>query len=256
MRRILLAALFSGAIALAAGRSSQAVHIDGPEMDRELECLELAPRAAHVPGVDDDAPITVTVDLLLDRGVSQAKAGRIVAVAARAYEPIGITLKAGTVTEVEFEGDDPSDLFTQAMRVVPERPPGVDAVAVLTSVDLGKTRGNSAVAGQADCIGGVRYKDYGYFVAETTNGDDDASFGGLISLLGELDAKTFAHELGHVLGAHHHYANCAEGTDAGDNGLEGGPCTMMINDLGLMSLHISQVEAAAIKGHSGIWARP
>ncbi len=69
------------------------------------------------------------------------------------------------------------------------------------------------MAGVAYCIGGVRYADTAFAIGEGSSPWETT-----------LDDKTFsakiaAHEIGHVMGAHHHYGNCVEG-DRSTEGVE------------------------------------
>lgn len=78
-------------------------------------------------------------------------------------------------------------------------------VHLLTGKDLLATSG---VVGQANCIGGAGNPDIAYTVALAAN-FDPINILGLI-FYGDLYVKLSAHEMGHILSAHHHYANCTE----------------------------------------------
>jgi hypothetical protein len=103
------------------------------------------------------------------------------------------------------------------------------------------------VAGLADCIGGVAFPSRAFAVGEVL--DPDGVDLGIAVLSANLTAKVFAHEVGHLMGGHHHYANCAEGI-ASDPNEVGTPCTLMFNDVGFSSLAFSTVNTLVVRGHS------
>ena len=64
-------------------------------------------------------------------------------------------------------------------------------------------------------------------------------------------AKTFAHEVGHLMGAHHHYANCAEAAVPG-----AAPCTLMFNFVDIQKLQFSTLNSLVVRGHAQLYATP
>lgn len=64
-----------------------------------------------------------------------------------------------------------------------------------------------------------------------------------------MTAKIMAHEVSHLLGAHHHYANCAEGIPTATMTDMASLCTLMINDLGLASQNLSTLNGAITRGY-------
>ena len=70
-------------------------------------------------------------------------------------------------------------------------------------------------------------------------------------------AVVAAHEIGHLMGAHHHYANCVEGIAPDELlGLELTPCTLMFNAVNPASLRFSAVNGPVVRGHAVDFASP
>jgi hypothetical protein len=128
-----------------------------------------------------------------------------------------------------------------------QRPPGSDIVYVLTDLDIQLPGLGNLVAGLADCIGGVRYPNRAFAVGEISQ---DIPIGP-VTFYYEATAKIAAHEVGHLMGAHHHYQNCVEGipTELVEAG-EPSPCTLMTNFVDFQSLNFGQIEGLAVRGHA------
>ena len=94
-----------------------------------------------------------------------------------------------------------------------KRPRGVDLVYYMTAYWSG---------GMADCIGGVAFADQAFAF-----GSIDYATEGLVPQPLVNEGFVAAHELGHLLGAHHHYSNCAEALPSGATRTDLGPCTTM-----------------------------
>ena len=127
------------------------------------------------------------------------------------------------------------------------RPEGSDVVYVLTDQDIQLPDLGYIVAGLADCIGGVRYPGRAFAVGEIA-----ASIPiGPVTFYYEATAKIAAHEIGHLMGAHHHYQNCVEGIPTElVEACEPSPCTLMTNAVDFQSLNFGQIEAAVVRGHA------
>ena len=233
--------------------------------DEETDCLEALPAAAN-PGLDKRA-VRLDVHVLLD-GASLTDGIRAVADARRAYGPLGIDLRAtyGTVripADGRARGYDGKPYFTastdRAMRAakyaVGGRPPaGAELVYLLTNKDLylGEDApddgGRSyAVAGMADCIGGILLPHRAFAVGERLAAGGSI---GPLAVAQRLPGKILAHELGHLLGAHHHYANCAEAVPHAAAERTTDVCTLMFNDVSLVSLRYSTANLAVVRGHA------
>lgn len=259
IRRPTLRALVAGvSLALLVTPLAAARHGLPKRVDRAQDCDEYVPEKAKVmsePGSDLALDITVLHD-----GLGKPEAEAIVAKAAQAYSPLNITLTP-TYKKVTFDADagsqppaaSASALLQQAKALsVGARPAGSDAVLVLTTKDL--YLATEDVVGYSDCIGGIRYADRAFAVAEAF--DQKVSTGG-INFYVDLPAKTAAHELGHLLGARHEHANCVEGISTGDAGArEASPCTLMTNSVDVQSLNFGTLEAGIVRAHAESYAAP
>ncbi len=239
-----ITAALVGAAALPAPAASRT----GRTIDVEEDCLEPVPESVSVAGVTDDGKnASLDVLVLLDN-VTQERGDEVFAKAQEAYTPLHITLDV-RYESVSFSPDEVVDEVPriESTRALEEakkwtagkRPADVDLVYVLTEKDL------SDAAGRADCIGGVRYEGSAFAVGENYRHEE---------LLGVFykfgTAKIAAHEIGHVMGAHHHYANCAEGVPGAVREVGPTPCSTMFNFIDFLSLGFSVLEGAAIRGHT------
>ena len=216
---------------------------DPIEIGHIPECTELVPAAIAPPSSERRA---LVARVLLD-GVDATQAAGYTAQAARAYDGVGIDFVVDAYEPVSLSGDDAAALIEQSKaHFGGVRPPGTDLVYTLTSKDI-QAGGQTAVAGLADCIGGVAFPDRAFAVGEVLT--PDAVDLGVATFTSNLTAKVFAHEVAHLMGGHHHYANCAEGIPSDPNEV-GTPCTLMFNDVGLVSLAFSTVNGVVVRGHS------
>ena len=258
---------------------------DAVDSDVMEDCLQVdGPDYASAPQMDPREPILVDVGVLLD-GVDEGTAARAFEAARRPYADLGIDLNPVWYSPVSFADDGVTARGARsagALRLIADakavfggmRPPGTDVVYVLTSKDLydlpADTNGSDGpddvdrrygVAGMADCIGGVQFADHAFAVGEVM-GELQMARADLGATVLDLDlyrdatAKVAAHELGHLLGAHHHYANCAEG-DLEDNASgDIAPCTLMSNFADFTSLKFGAINGAVVRGHAEAAARP
>lgn len=237
---ILIALVIAAPVATAKPASD--AHIDAEE-----DCLEAVPEEVSVADVTDDGHESILeVHTLLD-GVPLEEGRAAMAAAARPFTEIKVKLVA-TFEEVTIpatgQSVDAPTLDTQAAFNFARnhtggfRTHGSDVVYVMTTKDLVGALGGG-VAGQADCIGGVRYPNRAFAVGEMESDPyGDYWFGSIVA----------GHEIGHLLGAHHHYANCAQGNP--DDIVEFlTPCTLMFNTVTFVSRRFSSAEAAAVRGH-------
>ncbi len=104
-----------------------------------------------------------------------------------------------------------------------------------------------SIAGQAECIGGARYKDAAYGWGEA----DELNDGQLIGPTGWFHysgIKVIIHEIGHILGAHHHYQECGTPiTNSIPHDLLGA-CSIMTNVVDFASFQFSNLNKMAIRG--------
>lgn len=200
-------------------------------------CTSLTPAAVALT----NTPATLDVRILLD-GITEQRGQDIMARAADAYSPLGITV-VSTYESVSFSAASAAALIEEAkLHYGGARPTGTDIVYVLTTKDMG------SLAGLADCIGGVKYADRAFGVGTAL--DSDPIDLGLYTLFNESAAKTTAHEIGHLMGAHHHYANCVEDALAFNDG----PCTTMFNASGFDNMGFSLLNGIVIRGHAQAFA--
>jgi hypothetical protein len=237
-----------------------------PPLDDEGACsdtvtvLTTPPEVLAAAAADDGRRIRLDVHVLLD-GVTEEAARSFFGLVAKPYEPLGIDVAPTFEDATGFFPADMSastDLIAKARSRYPEGkvPAQWDIVEVLTNKDI-QALGQSAVAGQADCLGGLAFKTRSYEVSEAaTAGVDDAGVPiGPLTLDARLAAKVTAHEMGHLLGGQHHYANCIEGNDpteelAGDTS----PCTLMFNAADFVSLHFGTLNAKVVRGYALLYA--
>lgn len=260
MRKLIALTLLVGS--LAAVRMAASVPMP-PQIDFITDnCSEFVPEAVHVPvveiGNNKEDQVFLDVYLVGDRGVTASQANKVLVDAREAYDPLNVRLRNVGFRSVNFTGTDAQGVINQTKDLFPggQRPNGSDVVWTLTTVDLTAPGLGNLVAGLADCIGGVRWADRSFVVGEWSAYD---GFGiAPVWFYGNLDAKVFAHETGHILGAHHHYANCAQGltSEVGPSRVEGSPCTLMTNFADFISINFGVVEGLTVRAHAEEWARP
>jgi hypothetical protein len=214
------------------------------------ECLEPIPDTIGV--IEVGQPIELSTVVLLD-GITLDRGQAVMATAAESYAALGVTLTS-TFHEVSFVGDEAEGLIQQAKDMFGgTRPPSTDLVYVLTNKDI-QSGGNTGVAGLADCIGGVRFAERAFAVGE--NIAENGMLGPFVHTVNGT-AVVAAHELGHLMGGHHHYANCAEGLQLDELlNFELTPCTLMFNAVNTASLNFSTINSAVVRGHAVKYAAP
>lgn len=245
----------------------------GPE-----DCLEPAPAAADVKGVTDDnrtvrldvaVPIDVAAgaeiaELLADEDPSVVAEGQarfdaltqkvqgVLDAAITTYAPLGVDVRFHYELLMPLVNGQPRQRTNDIDELIllakqhygGRRPAGIDAVYAVSDLDL-----SGSVAGKADCIGGIRFAESAFAAGEIVLDEEPLSFLG-VTMFQDISAKILAHEVGHLLGAHHHYANCVEGipTETVPDALS--LCTLMINDIGLASLNFSTFNGVVVRGHA------
>jgi len=114
------------------------------------------------------------------------------------------------------------------------------------TVFLFSGRDFSNAGGQVNCVGSAGRTNVSYGVASVAGGDYE--FPGGLVLLPDPGIKIGAHELGHTLSAHHHYANCVEAAPYYNPIHTTDACTVLINDWGLVGLRYSSLERLTMAG--------
>ena len=247
------------AIGLMPAPASSAPGGPGPTLvDRAEECDEKIPAVYSTSTTGANIPLDVVV--LLD-GVAQTDATEIMTSAGESYAPLGITLvpqyrklappaKATTTTTTTTTAEPGAMIAAAKAAVAGVRPTGTDVVYLMTTKDLVMPQNGvqNDVAGYADCIGGIRYPNRAFAVGEAIESPVPV---GPVTFYEDGPAKTAAHEIGHLLGARHEHANCAEGIQPNDvSGLDPTPCTVMTDFLDLQSSNFGAIEGRIIRGYT------
>ncbi|MDQ3991429.1 MAG: zinc-dependent metalloprotease [Actinomycetota bacterium] len=287
---LMAAVLGAPAAGVMAGPASQpptarSMVIDTDEMLQD--CTEFVPESIHVAGITDhgkDVSLDVLVLIDFARGAEIAlmrreaaeledeelaaqaealfaaevdRARGLIDKATTSYSPLKVDLnwaEFDLLAPLDANGN-PRVRTDNAQTIINlakaqnggRRPEGIDIVYVLTDKNIQLPGLGSAVAGLADCIGGVRYPDRAYAVGEIF---PSIPIGPVIFYY-EATAKIAGHEIGHLMGAHHHYQNCAEGIPTElVEAREPSPCTLMSNFVDFVSLNFGQLEAVVVRGHA------
>lgn len=233
-------------------------------VDTVRECLEAIPENVMLPVLDSGQMVELSVLMLLD-GTSADVAKQVMARAAESYKPLNINLVLKGTKAITIDTTVSDQIIQAAKNAVGGKPPkGIDIVGVFTNKEMqAATGGAGTVVGQADCIGGIRWDDTSFFVASDIRDIENPSTGttGTLNSMGlnpNVDAasEVIAHEIGHLMGAHHHYANCVEGalTSAGPSDVS--PCTLMFPAVNFASLNFAALEGSTVRGHAVNHATP
>lgn len=219
-------------------------------------CAQEVPRTGAASAVLPSST-TVRLDVLVVARARDLPVVRAVfAAAPRAYRPLGIELvpRFRTVRAVpDLRRDARAYLGWVKALVGGVRPAGTDVVylAVPHEVDG---------AGIADCIGGIAHREHAFAVGMLT-------FDGIIGVgitgspvavpsapLVDGGAKLAAHEIGHLLGAHHHYGATCLAPDPDDLRH---PCDVMLTlPRQQLGLRFGPLNAAVVREQALAFARP
>jgi hypothetical protein len=247
---VLAAALVLAALLSAPGTASgySAWAIDNEEAD----CTQIPPEEVPPAAVATDKKLPVEVRVLTE-AADLAMTKGYMQVAKDAYSRIGITLRVRYQTVVPPAewvagrtviggGPDQPTIF-DFMRSIygGERPEGVDLVYFMTRDWDG---------GFAACIGGVRFADLAFAFGSIDYATED-----LVPSPTVNEGVIAAHEIGHLLGAQHHYANCAEALPSGALRGDTNPCTTMWPAAANASSTFGLLERSFIRSYTAQYAK-
>ena len=242
--------MLAGLVAVVVGAAGAGARPGLTRTDRAESCNEYTP-AAFEPWLGSGSDVTLDVLVALD-GVSKADALAIVETAQEPYDALNITL-VPQFRKVQLTSARAEEQIAAVRESLGgTRPAGTDIVFILTAKDVSIASGDAV--GYADCVGGIRYPNRAFAVAETI--DEPESVAGL-TLYSDAPAKTMAHEIGHLLGARHEHANCVEGASMSDvSNREPTMCTVMTTYLDFQSLNFATLEASIVRSFAEAYAAP
>jgi hypothetical protein len=222
------------------------------DVDRELDCNEPVPERVVAPvGLAGATRIELRALVQLD-GITQEQAAPVMAGVAGAYAPLGIDFTVGRYTPVALQSSDlTTSLEESRAPLAGKRPPWAHVVFTLTSKNLVDS-GDEGVGGIARCIGGITADEDAFAIGEYVAPNEGA---GILDSRPDNGFRLVAHEVGHLLGAQHHYASCAEGI-ADDDPAEGTPCTLMSPNGLLNGRAFGLLESAVIRAYAEDFAKP
>lgn len=254
-RRVLgllaVASLCALVLAPSAGAVSGRDGLPG-RVDRAEDCDPRVPHSVTV-WTGSGSNVAIKTLVLLD-GVPKSDAQAIFDKANASYAPLNIALHPEFKKTVLPPGVTRAEELIAAARTLVggARPLGIDVIYVLTDRDLSIAGGD--VVGYADCIGGIRYANRSFAIGESFEEPMDIAG---VTFYRDGPAKTVAHEIGHLLGARHEHANCAQGAGVEDvTNAETTVCTLMTNYLDLQSSEIGTAESFIIRSYAETYARP
>lgn len=206
------------------------------------ECIGVPPPPVDAGQATRTDPLLLRVLVLAD-GISVFRASEITSRAEAAFRGSDIRVE-WRVAEVDFPGAEAEDLLDLSRDFVGGTPPaGFDLVHLITSVNV-LDDGVDSLSGRADCLGGIRYPEYAFSVSEDDPAVERREVLG-VREYPNYSAVVVAHEVAHLLGAHHYHGNCAEGASAGDPDFAS--CTVMEAAVQWRSLRFGLLERATIR---------
>ena len=231
---------------------------DGEEISLDALVLVDVAQGAKIAAIKDRKKRAAAERALFD------KVKKSLVVGTQSYDPLGIALAYDRFALLQpLEGGKPRKRTDNAEEIIAlakeqyggKRPAGVDVVYVVTDLDIQVPGIGNAVAGLADCIGGVANPENAFAVGETgvLVGDEGIAIGP-VAFYKDLTAKIAAHEIGHLMGGHHHYQECGTAAPTAAGRGEPGPCTLMTNAVDFQTLPFSTLNSVVVRGHAETWA--
>lgn len=206
------------------------------------DCTQIPPEETPALALSTSDQLTLRVRFVFERG-DRKLAKTYVATTVSAFERIGVALEPSFERIPVPEDWENSPLSSEPSREEQfelvkkhyggRRPDGTDAVYYFSRYWAG---------GFADCIGGIRWPDRAFAIGST-----DYATEGIVPAPTVNEGVIAAHELGHLLGAHHHYSNCVEAAPKGTLAGEPGACTTMSPLAITASTTFSLMEASFIR---------
>ncbi|MBA2609416.1 MAG: hypothetical protein H0U92_10780 [Actinobacteria bacterium] len=222
-----------------------------PPIDGERTCSgDVAEPVSLALAGDTGQRVTLDILVLLD-GVDQAYAQGIMDDVTRVYDRVGITVAATYQTVTLSSGPDADALFDEIRAMFSNRvPEAYDIVHTLTAKDV------TGLAGIAYCVGGLRSPENAFSIAEGIPGKPPDVTRGVPVPVWPWVAEGYisAHEIGHLLGGNHDYANCVEGVTFSVEAVPG-PCTLMHANFNI-SFAFSTLNRIEVRGYALRFATP